>query len=280
MKNILSSLNESEKRRILEMYYTGSAKRYLAEQKIYKEGTYSYKVENNKYYYSTDDGKTWAEQTKPAGIQAIKDVIAKQGGTTSASTTTKQGGTEKTQTSPAKTQAKERVTGLEDINKAIIALNKWSMENPIKISYDSAGIYSVQLKLLTRSIKEHTDSQNFKTEFTYPYGVSATLIRSNGATVNDKQYLTLKDGDCFKTYTVDWKEGMRNGAWKTLTEKFTNLYNGWYKGGQGVKFCGYKEVTLTNTNGVSAPTTEIQNLVISIDAGRIYSETLDHWDRL
>lgn len=81
MKNILSSLNESEKRRILEMYYKGSAKRYLAEQKIYKEGTYSYKVENNKYYYSTDDGKTWAEQTKPEGIKAIKAVIEKQGGT-------------------------------------------------------------------------------------------------------------------------------------------------------------------------------------------------------
>ena len=81
MKNILSSLNEGEKKRILEMYYKGSAKRYLAEQKIYKDGTYSYKVENNKYYYSTDDGKTWAEQTKPEGIKAIQGVITKQGGT-------------------------------------------------------------------------------------------------------------------------------------------------------------------------------------------------------
>lgn len=81
MKNILSSLNEGEKKRILEMYYTGSAKRFISEQKIYKEGTYSYKVENNKYYYSTDDGKTWSEQTKPDGIKAIKAVIEKQGGT-------------------------------------------------------------------------------------------------------------------------------------------------------------------------------------------------------
>ena len=81
MKNILSSLNEGEKRRILEMYYKGSAKRYLAEQKIYKAGTYSYKVENNNYYYSTDDGKTWAEQTNHEGIKAIQGVITKQGGT-------------------------------------------------------------------------------------------------------------------------------------------------------------------------------------------------------
>jgi hypothetical protein len=279
MKNILSSLNEGEKKRILEMYYTGSAKKYLTEQKVYKDGGYSYKVENNKYYYSTDDGKTWSEQTKPEGIKAIQGVIAKQGGTTTG-TTSKQSGTEKTQTSPAKTQAKERVTGLEDINKSISALNKWSMENPIKIDYDNTGIYSVQLKLLTRSIKEHVDSKNFKTEFTYPYGVSATLIRSNGATVNDKNYLTLKSADCFKSYSVDWKEGMRVASWKTLSEKITNIYNGWYKGNQGVKFCGYKDVFLTNTNGISAPTTEIQNLVFNIDAGRIYSETLNHWDRL
>lgn len=280
MKNILSSLNEGEKRRILEMYYKGSAKRYLAEQKIYKEGSYSYKVQNNKYYYSTDDGKTWAEQTKPEGIKAIKAVIEKQGGTTAASTTTKQGGTEKTQTTPAKTQAKERVTGLEDINKSITALNKWSMENPIKIDYDPQGVYVANMKLLTRSIKEHVDGKNFKTEFNYPYGVSLTLYRSNGATVNDKNYMTLNSSDCFKTYTVDWKEGMRRADWKSLTEKITKIYNGWYKGSQGVKFCGFSDVFLTNTNGVSAPTTEIQNLVLSIDAGRIYSETLNHWDRL
>lgn len=87
MKNILSSLNESEKKRILEMHYKASNRQYLTEQKIYKEGNYSYKVENNKYYYSTD-GKTWTEQTKPEGIKAIQAVITKQGGTIPAATTT------------------------------------------------------------------------------------------------------------------------------------------------------------------------------------------------
>lgn len=81
MKNILSSLNESEKKRILEMHKKATNRQYLSEQKIYKEGAYSYKVVNNKYYYSQDDGKTWAEQTKPEGIKAIQGVITKQGGT-------------------------------------------------------------------------------------------------------------------------------------------------------------------------------------------------------
>jgi len=87
MKNILSSLNESEKKRILEMYYTGSAKKYLTEQKVYKDGGYSYVVLNGKYYYSQKPNpdpkklEDWTEQTKPTGIQAIKDLIAKQGGT-------------------------------------------------------------------------------------------------------------------------------------------------------------------------------------------------------
>lgn len=62
------------------MHYRATNRHYLSESKIYKEGNYSYKVENNKYYYSTDGGKTWTEQTKPAGIEAIKAVIAKQGG--------------------------------------------------------------------------------------------------------------------------------------------------------------------------------------------------------
>ena len=145
------------------------------------------------------------------------------------------------------------------------------MENPIKIDYDPAGVYVVNIKLLTRSIKEWSriDSHKISTDFPYPYGVSITLKRSNAATANDKNYKTLNSADCFKTYTVDWKSNLST-PYATNTEKeITNTYNIWYKGNQGTTFCGYKEVTLTNTNGVSSPINEIKYLVASLSRAQI-----------
>ena len=237
MKNILSSLNEFEKKRILEMHYNATNRQYLAEN--------------------------------PTGTTK-----------TTTGATTKQGGTEKTQTAPAKTQAKERVTGLDKINQSVTALNKWSTNNPIRVNYDPAGVYVPNLKLLTKSIKENRNASKFKTEFTYPYGLTLTLTRSNGGSTTDTQYMTLKKADCFKTYKFDWDSGIGQGGYKTINDGITNLYNGFYKGNQETTFCGIKDQYFSNTNGVSAPTQEIQNLSYNIFDARLYSEPLDSWNFL
>ena len=54
--------------------------------KTYKQGTNLYKVENNKYFSSVDNGKTWTVQTDPTKIKEIQTFISSQNTVTTTTT--------------------------------------------------------------------------------------------------------------------------------------------------------------------------------------------------
>ena len=72
-------ITEEERGRILGMHKSATARQYLMEQvAIYNwtdpstKRVLKYKVQNNKYYTSRDEGKTWTELTKPTDIEWVK----------------------------------------------------------------------------------------------------------------------------------------------------------------------------------------------------------------
>jgi hypothetical protein len=72
-------ITEEERGRILGMHKSATARQYLMEQvAIYNwtdpstKRVLKYKVQNNKYYTSRDEGKTWTEITKPTDIEWVK----------------------------------------------------------------------------------------------------------------------------------------------------------------------------------------------------------------
>lgn len=72
-------ITEEERGRILGMHKSATARQYLMEQVEFYNWTdpstkrvLKYKVQNNKYYTSRDEGKTWTELTKPTDIEWVK----------------------------------------------------------------------------------------------------------------------------------------------------------------------------------------------------------------